>query len=55
MITKIKEKVTHRCCPNCGYIVSQIEMQCFRFNFNCPKCKKHKVDDFQPIKMEHIK
>lgn len=52
MTIEIEQKVTHRCCPNCGHIVSQKEIQCFRFNFKCPKCKKHKVDDFQPMKMD---
>ncbi len=52
MIANIKEKVTHRCCPNCGYIVAQVEMQYFRFNYNCPRCGKCRMDSFQLIEKE---
>lgn len=44
-------KVTHRVCPdrNCAHVVTQTEVNLSRFNYDCPKCGRHKISEFQPI------
>lgn len=50
-VSRISRAVTHRCCPDCGYLVAQIEVVMARINLECPRCGNHKVSKFQPIKM----
>jgi len=47
---KIEPAVTHRCCPKCGYLMSQMEVDLIRFELRCPRCKEHTMKEFQPIK-----
>lgn len=43
--------VTHRCCPSCGYLVTQLMVDLSRYNYNCHNCGKHKLSKFQPLNM----
>lgn len=49
---EIKRKVTHRLCPECGYMIGQLEIDMLRFAADCPRCGKHNTNSFQPIKWE---
>lgn len=51
-VTHIYRAVTHRCCPNCGYLMAQIEIDTARLNFDCPRCGKHRLSEFQPIQLK---
>lgn len=50
MIRKIEPKVTHRCCPGCGDLVTQVEVELAVLDFKCLKCGKHTFREFQPVK-----
>lgn len=41
-------KVTHRVCPNCGYVVSQLEVQVSVIDYICPKCEVKRFSEFEP-------
>jgi predicted Zn-ribbon and HTH transcriptional regulator len=45
----IKPKVTHRCCPKCGFTMSQLEIDLIVVAVKCPRCAEHSINDFQPI------
>lgn len=49
---QIKRKVTHRVCPSCGYVMTQLEIDRLHFPVDCPRCCKHNTNEFQPIKWE---
>lgn len=51
-MSDIKRKVTHRLCPGCGYIMTQLEIDRLRFPVDCPRCGKWNTNAFQPIKWE---
>lgn len=48
---KIEPAVTHRCCPSCGYLLTQHDIEAHRIDFMCPRCEEHRVSEFQAIKM----
>ena len=54
-INIIARAVTHRLCPDCGYMVSQVAVEMMRFNFDCPKCSNRKISDFQPLRLDREK
>lgn len=45
-----KGQVTARFCPGCGYEKPQLLVDMARLNFDCPRCGKHKLSEFLPIK-----
>jgi len=49
-VIKIEPAVTHRCCPKCGYIMSQLEIDLIRVVINCPRGCDHNINDFQPMR-----
>lgn len=49
-VTHIAPVVTHRCCPECGYLESQKSIDLMRFDMPCPRCGKHQISKFQPIR-----
>lgn len=49
---QIKRKVTHRLCPDCGYVMTQLEIDRLRFPVECPRCGKWTTNAFQPIRWE---
>jgi len=49
-VTRLPPGVAFRICPECSYMVTQEEAVLIKFNLVCPRCKKHKLDEFQPIK-----
>jgi len=36
-----------RCCPGCGYLKSQIEIENMLIDPLCPRCGKHKLSEFK--------
>lgn len=51
-MSQIKRKVTHRVCPLCGYVMTQLEIDRLRFPVECPRCGEHNTNEFQPLKWE---
>lgn len=47
----IKPKVTHRRCPGCNYLLTQLAASKLLANFHCPRCKNRKVSEFKPLKI----
>ncbi|NIX95318.1 hypothetical protein HCG45_21515 [Pseudomonas fulva] len=45
-IKKMPSGVSERSCPGCGWRVSQFEIEATRFDFECPRCGKHKMSEF---------
>lgn len=41
-----------RVCPGCGYEIPQILVDRARFDFPCPRCEKHTLREFLPIRRE---
>lgn len=50
-VVKLQPKVTHRCCPECGYIISQIEVYLIRAAVKCPRGCDRNINEFQPMNM----
>lgn len=42
-------KVRNRCCPNCGYLVTQEMAEYAKHNFDCLGCGEHKFSEFQIV------
>jgi endogenous inhibitor of DNA gyrase (YacG/DUF329 family) len=40
--------IIRRKCPGCGYLTGQVCIEFARFNINCPRCEKYKLNDFIP-------
>jgi len=38
--------IERRSCPGCEYIIDQARIHRALINFDCPKCKKHTLNDF---------
>lgn len=51
-VVRIAPAVTHRCCPACGYVISQLQADLARINFRCPRCDQKAISDFQPMRWE---
>lgn len=51
-VVKLIPAVTHRCCPKCGYLMPQRQIELIRFELTCPTCGEHTTREFQPIKMK---
>jgi len=49
-VVTLREGVTMRCCPGCGYLVNQIQIDLAVLNYKCPQCGKHRYSEFQPVK-----
>ena len=49
-IPRIPRAVTARVCPGCGYEIPQILVDRARFDFPCPRCEKHTLREFLPIR-----
>jgi hypothetical protein len=47
-ITQIPPGIERRRCPGCGFIKSQKLIDAARFDFDCPRCGKHKLSEFVP-------
>jgi hypothetical protein len=41
--------VTHRCCPDCGWIMSQKEIEQLRVAIDCPCGCKRTINEFEPV------
>lgn len=53
VIGRITPAVTHRCCPECGWLMTQTEIELQRYTRPCPRgCKGVTTDDFQPVNMK---
>ena len=50
-LPRIPPAVTHRGCPSCGYLVSQQQIELMRIDLVCPRCAKHPMSKFQPLKL----
>lgn len=50
-VVRLRPGVTHRCCPDCGYLMSQLEIDQLKVNLDCPRCGDRNINDFQPINM----
>lgn len=42
-----KQKIKMRGCPNCGFIMTQFEIEKAYLNYDCPKCYKAKISEFE--------
>ena len=42
-------KTLHKC-PNCGYIVSDVELKCAKFDYLCPRCRLKTLSSFEIIR-----
>jgi endogenous inhibitor of DNA gyrase (YacG/DUF329 family) len=51
VIGEIQRKVIHRGCPECGYAVTQMEIEMMRVDLDCPRCGKMKLSAFAPIRL----
>lgn len=51
-LKKIEPKVTHRCCPKCGYLVAQVEIEMSIYAYDCPRCDSYNFNKFQPLKLK---
>lgn len=49
-VTTILPSVTHRLCPSCGYILSQLEVDLMVCDMEC-RCGKHMFSEFQPLRL----
>ena len=50
-LVMLRPAVTHRCCPDCGYIISQKEIELVRFVVSCPRECGTTINEFQPMSM----
>lgn len=49
----LNTRVKTRCCPGCGYVMSQVLIEYARFDYPCPKCEEYTIDQFQIVEWEH--
>jgi uncharacterized paraquat-inducible protein A len=45
-ITKLPPQKMREC-PNCGYLVAQFMLEASRYDYDCPRCGKHKLSEFK--------
>lgn len=50
----IKPKVTHRYCPDCGYMLSQRQIAYAKENYPCPDCQGPRYSEFLPMDAEQF-
>lgn len=48
-IAKIEPAVTTRCCPCCGYEMTQRAIANLKYNMPCPHCKIKTINDYVPV------
>lgn len=48
------KKVATRCCPECGYIMAQVEIDALRVVVNCPRRCGTSINDFVVFDMSAI-
>lgn len=53
--TKLTENNALRICPSCNFIVSQIEIEHARFDYECPRCREKHLSDFLPANRKRHK
>jgi len=47
-VIEIDGGVVSRVCPDCGYEMSQLEIDSHRYDFDCPRCKDRKISEYVP-------
>jgi hypothetical protein len=50
-VVMLRPEVTHRCCPDCGYIMTQLEIDLIRIVVDCPRGCGRTINEFQPMNM----
>lgn len=47
-LVRLPEPIERRVCPTCNYMVAMSEILYSRHDYNCPRCRKHTIDNFIP-------
>lgn len=53
-VSTIKPKVTHRYCPDCGYMLSQRQIAYATEDYHCPDCNGPRYSEFVTMDMTHF-
>lgn len=48
-VSVIYDKHCNRVCPSCCHMVSQLEVELSRFDYECPQCGKFKLSEFERL------
>jgi len=54
-IVNLPTGITQRCCPDCGYLVSQLEIDLSIVNMKCPRGCEYDFSQFQPLKEDNLR
>lgn len=45
----MSRKIDHTKCPGCGYLIAFELWRAARYDYDCPRCGKHKLSEFQSV------
>ena len=48
----LNTRVKTRCCPGCGFLIHQMQVERMQIVPPCPKCGEYTVDQFQIVEWE---